>query len=54
MPKKNSVLNAGLALYNITAINGEKYLLGQDGKKYLFNNIGVMGVHFGFIQPSLI
>jgi hypothetical protein len=54
MPKKNSVHNAGLAFYNITAINCEKYLLAQVGKKYLFNNIGVMDVHFGFIQLSLI
>lgn len=54
MSKKKFVPDAGLALYNVTVIGREKYLLAQDGKEYFFNNIGVMGVPFGFIQQSLI
>lgn len=52
MPKKISAPDAGHAPYNAMAIIAENYLLGQDGKKYLFNNICVMDVYFGFIQQS--
>lgn len=53
MPKKIFAPAVVLVSYNVTVIDCENYLREQDGRKYFFNNIGVMGVPFDFIHRSL-